>query len=102
MDSDFDFEPPPETIRVAAPSIPPEAMRDDEDDDGADFFDDEPTLVIVPSAMAALAERSAPAVASIYPLRRSRAEDEATMRHALIGMCAVAAVIFAAFGILVP
>jgi hypothetical protein len=101
MDSDFDldFEMAPETVRVAAPSIPPEAIRDHHDA-RRDLFDDEPTLVVVPSAIAALAERSAMTTPAAHP-RRSRAEEEDAMRRAVIGIWALAAVLLATLGILV-
>jgi hypothetical protein len=94
MDSDFDFEPAPDTIRVAAPSIPPEAIRDD-----VVGWDDEPTLIVVPSAIAALAERSAMTTPSVHP-GRSRAEEEDAMRRLVIGIWAFAAVLLAMLGMM--
>ena len=97
MEADFDMgECGPETVRVAAPAIPPEALPDLSD--GID--DDEPTLVVLPSAIAALAERSAMTTPSVHP-GRSRSEEEDDMRRAVIGIWAVAAVLLAARGALV-
>jgi hypothetical protein len=95
VNPDFDFDAAPDTIRVAAPTIPPDALPRlyDECDD------DEPTLVVVPSALAALAERSAMTTPSVHP-GRSRSEEEDSMRRAVFGIWAVAAVLVAMLTVL--
>ena len=97
MDPDFDFDDCiPHTVRVAAPMIPPEALPDLSEA----IDDEEPTLVVLPSAIAALAERSATTTPSVHP-GRSRAEEEYEMRRAVIGIWAVAAVLLTTLLVLV-
>lgn len=97
MDTNFDLDLDacPQTVRVA-PTIPPDALPDLSDP----IDDDEPTLVVVPSAIAALAERCAMTTPSMHPAR-SRSEEEDDMRRAVIGIWAVAALLLLALGTLV-
>jgi hypothetical protein len=97
VNPDFDFDSAPDTVRVAAPLIPPDALPRLYDDE---IDDDEPTLVIVPSALAALAERSAMTTPSVHP-GRSRSEEEDSMKRAVIGIWAVAALLAATLSFLV-
>lgn len=80
-----------QTIRVEVPTIPPEAMFVDEDT---------PTLVVVPSALAALARRSVETEVVHRP-RRMREDEEVALRRAVYGIWAVAAVLLATLGVLV-
>ena len=100
-DRDFrfaaDIEASPDTLRVVTPAIPPEAIGEAEDESG----DDEapPTLRVLPSAIAALAARSAMVAPAAHP-GRSRAEDEDAMRFAAFGIWALAAGVTAVVALL--
>lgn len=95
MHPDFDFDSSLDrTIRVDVP-IPLSAMPVDEDG---------PTLVLVPSAIAALVERSVappPLASASADALRTRDEDERTMRFAVFAIWGVAAALFATLGLLV-
>lgn len=126
-DLDFnldDLDLSPQTLRVP-PTIPPEAMPDSVPTVMSDAMpdvmpdvmshamtdvmsasmlvdEDTPTLVVVPSALAALAERSMETVPAAHPRRsRDRADEELALRRAVYGIWAVAAVLLATLGVLV-
>lgn len=98
-DIDFDLDDldlSPQTLRVPL-TIPPEAMLETMLVD-----EDTPTLVVVPSALAALAERSMETVPAARPRRtEERADEELALRRAVYGIWAVAAVLLAMLGVLV-
>jgi hypothetical protein len=89
-DDDFDIS-LDQTIRTVAPTIPPEAMP---------VHEDTPTLVVVPSALAALAERSMETAPIARP-RKHREDEELALRRAVYGIWAVAAILFATLGLLI-
>ena len=85
------------TVRMEAFSLPPGALPGD----------DGPTLIAAPGTLAALARASVPPAPERAPIQPrfltrppSKADDPA-MRRAVIGIWAVAAVLFATLGILV-
>jgi hypothetical protein len=80
------------TVRMEAFSLPPGALPDD----------DGPTLIAAPATIAALAAASAPPPVPARDAARQLPErEDPAMRRAVIGIWAVAALLFATLGLLV-
>lgn len=82
----------PETMRAPVPARLVEATLVNEDT---------PTLVVVPSALAALVQRSVEGDAASVRPRRHRPDEELALRRAVYGIWFVAAVLLATLGLLV-